>query len=80
MFRWMLNARLGNECSEEYQKNIDELSRLDDEKWLNGEAEEIWQEREPKLDQKFRDLKVDHYVGKKYVNILWAKEYDYDLS
>ena len=67
-------------ASEEYQKNIDELSSLDDEKWLNGEAEAIWQEREPILDKKFRDLSVDHYVGKKYVNILWAKEYDYDLS
>lgn len=80
MFRWYLNANLNNECSEEYTKNINELARLPDEQWLSGEVEKIWQEREPEIDQKFRHLKIDHYVGKKYVNMLWAKEYNYDLS
>jgi len=80
MFRWHLNANLGNECSAEYQSHIDELARLSDDKWLSGEAEKMWQEREPDIDATFRARKVDHYVGKKYVNMLWAREYDYDLS
>jgi hypothetical protein len=80
MFRWYLNMFLDTDCSAEYGKNIDELSRLSEDKWMNGDAEKIWQEREPELDKKYRKRKVDHYVGKKYVNMLWAKEYDYDLS
>ena len=80
MFRWMLNVKLENECSDEYQKNIDELSSLSDEQWMSGEAEKLWQEREPVIDNKYREMKIDHYAGKKYVNILWAKEYDYDMS
>ncbi len=80
LFRWYLNYYLDNECSETYKQNIDELEAMSEEQWMSGEVEKIWQEREPGLDDMFRKQKVDHYVGKKYVNILWAKEYDYDLS
>jgi anaerobic magnesium-protoporphyrin IX monomethyl ester cyclase len=80
MFRWYLNASLENECSSEYQKHIDDMSRLPDERWLTGELEDEWRIRDAELDTKFRAQKVDHYVGKKYINMLWAKEYDYDLS
>jgi hypothetical protein len=48
--------------------------------WMSGEVEKVWREREDELDQKYRHQMVDHYVGKKYVNIFWAKEYGYDLS
>lgn len=80
LFRWYLNYYLHNECSEVYKKNIDELLAMSKEDWMSGEVEKIWEKREPQLDQMFRDQKIDHYVGKKYVNMLWAKEYDYDLS
>jgi radical SAM superfamily enzyme YgiQ (UPF0313 family) len=80
MFRWYLNYYLNNECSDVYKKNIDELAAMDKDKWMSGEVEKIWQEREPELDEMFRKQNIDHYVGKKYVNMLWAKEYDYDLS
>lgn len=80
LFRWYLNYYLDNECSEVYKQNIDELEAMSKEQWMSGEVEKIWQEREPGLDEMFRTQKIDHYVGKKYVNILWAKEYDYDLS
>jgi len=80
MFRWYLNAALGNECSAEYQKNIDDLWRLPDDLWLDGEAESVWKNREDELDARFRRQQIDHYVGKKYVNVLWAREYDFDLS
>jgi radical SAM superfamily enzyme YgiQ (UPF0313 family) len=80
MFRWHLNEALGNECSDDYRRNITELSAMSADAWMSGEAEKIWREREDELDQKYRRQIVDHYVGKKYVNIFWAKEYDYDLS
>ena len=80
MFRWHLNEHLGNECSEEYRRNITELSALPDDMWLSGEAEKLWRDRENELDEKYRHLTIDHYVGKKYVNIFWAKEYNYDLT
>ncbi len=80
MFRWHLNEQLNNECSEDYARNIRELSALSDEIWLSGEAEKLWRERENEIDEKYRKLKVDHYVGKKYINIFWAKEYDFDLT
>lgn len=80
MFRWHLNVALENDCSSTYQDAIDELSALPEDVWMSGEAEKLWQEREPALDQMFRDRKVDHYVGKKYVNMFWAEEYGYDLT
>jgi anaerobic magnesium-protoporphyrin IX monomethyl ester cyclase len=80
MFRWHLNASLGNECSAEYQRHIDDLWGHDDDRWLSGEMEPIWQEREKELDGRFRASQIDHYVGKKYINMLWAKEYGHDLS
>jgi radical SAM superfamily enzyme YgiQ (UPF0313 family) len=80
MFRWHLNEELNNDCSEEYGRNIRELGALPDDVWRSGEAEKLWRERENEIDEKCRRLKLDHYVGKKYVNIFWAKEYDYDLS
>jgi radical SAM superfamily enzyme YgiQ (UPF0313 family) len=80
MFRWHLNEALGNGCSDDYHRNIAELSGMNAEAWMSGEVEKIWREREDELDQKYRRQKVDHYVGKKYVNMFWAKEYDYDLS
>ncbi|MCB1881461.1 MAG: B12-binding domain-containing radical SAM protein [Gammaproteobacteria bacterium] len=80
LFRWYLNYYMNNECSETYKKNIDELTAMSKDKWMSGDVEKIWQERDPQIDEMFRKQKVDHYVGKKYVNILWAKEYDYDLS
>lgn len=80
MFRWYLNASLDNECSDDYRKHIDDLSALSEDRWMNGEVEEEWRGRDAELDGKYRSRKVDHYVGKKYINMLWAKEYDYDLS
>jgi len=80
LFRWYLNYYLNNECSDVYKQNIDELLAMSEEDWMSGEVEKIWQQREPELDAMFREQKIDHYVGKKYVNMLWAKEYDYDLS
>ena len=80
MFRWYLNSSLNNACSERYQQAIDALWAAPDEDWLNGKAESEWAAQEAELDGQFREQQVDHYVGKKYINILWAKEYDYDLS
>lgn len=80
LFRWYLNYYLNNECSDAYKQNIDELLAMSEEDWMSGEVEKIWQQREPELDAMFREQKIDHYVGKKYVNMLWAREYDYDLS
>ncbi len=80
LFKWHLNAALENECSKDYQKNIDELSHYDETAWTSGEVEEIYHQRDPLLDSHWRNERVDHYISKKYVNMLWAKEYDYDIS
>ena len=80
LFKWHLNAALDNECSDEYQRNIDELEALGADEWLGGKVEERWKERDAELDRKYRDRGVDHYVTKKYVNMLWAGEYGHDLS
>src|SRR5262249_39357955 len=80
LFKWQLNAALDNDCSEEYRRNIAELEALSADDWFGGKAEELYQERDPELDRHFRARQVDHYITKKYVNMFWAKEYDYDLS
>jgi len=80
MFRWHLNVALQNGCSETYAAAIAELDSLSEKVWMSGEAEELWLEREPMLDKQFREVQIDHYVGKKYVNMLWAEEYNYDLT
>jgi radical SAM superfamily enzyme YgiQ (UPF0313 family) len=80
LFKWHLNVALENECSDLYRKNIEELERLSPDDWFGGKAEEAFHQRDPELDQRFRERKVDHYITKKYVNMFWAKEYDYDIS
>lgn len=80
MFRWQLNAALGNECSDEYRRSIEEFEHFDQAMWSDGRAEEMFTQRDGELDESFRKRHIDHYVNKKYVNILWAKDYNYDLS
>ncbi len=80
MFRWFLNADLGNEAEKTYRQNIEELSSLSDDRWNDGTAENLFLERDSEIDEELRKKKIDHYVLKKYINIYWSKEYDYDLS
>jgi radical SAM superfamily enzyme YgiQ (UPF0313 family) len=80
LFKWHLNVALDNECSSEYQREIDTLDALSPEDWMAGKAEEAYYERDPELDKRFREREVDHYITKKYVNMFWAKEYGYDIS
>lgn len=80
MFKWHLNAELENDCSDEYQQYIDRLSARKDSDWFDGVAEDAFHELDRELDQRWRERKVDHYITKKYVNMFWAEEYDYDIS
>jgi anaerobic magnesium-protoporphyrin IX monomethyl ester cyclase len=80
MFRWYLNANLGNEAKDIYETNIREILNLPDKQWYNGVAENMWQQRDTEIDECLRKKKVDHYVGKKYINIYWGKKYNYDLT
>jgi len=80
LFKWHLNVALENECSEVYRKNIEELEAMSPDDWFGGNAEELFHQRDPELDKRFRDQQIDHYITKKYVNMFWAKEYDYDIS
>jgi radical SAM superfamily enzyme YgiQ (UPF0313 family) len=80
LFKWHLNVALDNECSAEYRAHIDRLEALSADDWLNGRAEEAYHERDPILDKRYRELEVDHYITKKYINMFWAKEYGYDIS
>jgi radical SAM superfamily enzyme YgiQ (UPF0313 family) len=80
LFKWYLNVALENECSAEYAKNIEDLEAMSADDWFAGKAEEVYHERDPVLDGRFRELEIDHYITKKYVNMFWAKEYGYDIS
>lgn len=80
LFRWHLNVALENDCSEDYQQHIDQLDALSDREWFDGTAEGRFTELDREIDQRWRDRKVDHYISKKYINMFWAEEYDYDIS
>jgi len=80
LFRWLLNENLENEAKEIFRANIQDLSSLSNEQWQNGTVEKIFKERDNEIDQSLRRKNISHYVNKKYINILWGSEYDYDLS
>jgi radical SAM superfamily enzyme YgiQ (UPF0313 family) len=80
MFKWHLNASLGNGVSEGHQKHIDELSALGDSAWQDDSIEDLYRERDQDLDERYRNEGKDHYITRKYVNMYWGKEYGYDLS
>jgi radical SAM superfamily enzyme YgiQ (UPF0313 family) len=80
LFKWYLNIALENECSGEYRRNAEELEAMSADDWMDGKVEEVYQERDPVLDQRFREREIDHYITKKYVNMFWAKEYSYDIT
>ena len=75
-----LERRAREQCSAEYRGNIDDLEAMADEDWFNGKAEQVYHERDGVLDQRYRELEVDHYITKGYINMFWAKEYGYDIS
>jgi radical SAM superfamily enzyme YgiQ (UPF0313 family) len=80
LFRWLLNASLENSSQSIYKKNIDELHSLSVSKWQDNIAEDVFLERDREIDLELRDKDISHYVGKKYINVLWGNEYAYDLS
>ena len=80
LFRWFLNENLENEAKEMFHANIQELSSLSNEQWQNGAVERIFNERDDEIDQYLRRKNISHYVRKKYINVFWGSEYDYDLS
>ncbi len=80
LFRAYLNAFLENDCSADYRELAEELEAAGADDWSGGKAEQLFQQRDAELDGKWRRREVDHYVLKKYINMLWAKEYDYDIS
>lgn len=80
MFRWLLNANLENDAQGFYEKEIEKLSFLPSEQWQNGVVEKIFLERDAEIDLLMRKKDISHYVNKKYLNIYWGEEYNYDLS
>lgn len=80
MFKWHLNVALENDCSDDFAGYVKRLSARKDSDWFDGTAEDAFQEMDRELDQRWRERKVDHYITKKYVNMFWAEEYDYDIS
>lgn len=80
LFRWILNAHLGNKADKIYQGLLKEFHELPEEQWLNGDAERKFLAKDNEIDQKLREQDVSHYVSKKYINMFWGKEYEYDLS
>lgn len=80
MFRWYLNANLGNGASSVYSDHIRKLSSLPDEQWQDGTAEKLFLETDAQLDMQMRKNDISHYVSKKYINLFWGNEYNYDLT
>ena len=80
MFRWLLNESLKNDSEGIYRENIKLLTRLSDKQWEDGTAEELFKKKDIEIDQDLRKKKISHYVRKKYINIYWGKEYNYDLT
>ncbi len=80
LFRWMLNANLGNGAAAVYRKEIDAFLALPATYWANGAIERMFAERDAEVDMALRQRDVSHYVSKKYINMLWGKEYGYDLT
>ncbi len=80
LFRWILNAHLGNEANEIYQKLLNEFHELPEEEWMNGTAEKKFIKKDNEVDEQLRKQNISHYVSKKYISMFWGKEYDYDLS
>lgn len=80
LFRWLVNESMAEEAAAFYRDHIAELMGLPDDDWHNGRAEEIFAERDPVLDRSLREKNISHYVNKKYLNILWGAEFEYDLT
>ncbi|MFH2000518.1 MAG: radical SAM protein [Planctomycetota bacterium] len=80
MIRWHLNACLDNGAGDIYKNSIRELESLPEQKWIDGTAEELFHRKDREIDLKLREQDISHYIQKKYINILWGGEYDYDLS
>ena len=82
LFRWYLNAGLdvNDEMQAVYRDAIDDLTSLPEEEWENGSVERLFLERDAEIDEQFRRKDISHYIKKKYINIYWGREYNYDIT
>ena len=80
MFRWHLNSCLGNSAASIYKDAIRDLSSLPNEQWEIGEIDKVFTKRDDEIDAYLRQKDISHYMRKKYVNIFWGSEYDYDIT
>ena len=80
LFRWMLNSNLGTNADKIYKALCHEFNQFPEEEWDNGIVEEKFKVRDQEVDEMLRKKDISHYVGKKYINMFWGSEYDYDLS
>lgn len=80
LFRWYLNKHLSNKAYKVYNDNINEISALPDEEWLNGSAEQVFDQRDLEIDTDLRKRDISHYIRLKYINLFWGTEYDYDIT
>jgi anaerobic magnesium-protoporphyrin IX monomethyl ester cyclase len=82
LFRWYLNANLGvsDEMEAIYRDGIEDLTSLPDEQWENGSVERLFLERDAEIDRQLREKDLSHYIKKKYINIYWGREYNYDIT
>ncbi len=80
LFRWQLNKNLNKQAEKIYDDNIKDLLALPEEKWLNGIAEKIFNQKDQEIDADLRKKDISHYISIKYINLFWGKEYDYDTT
>lgn len=80
LFRWILNSNLGNDADKIYQDLCQEFRQFPEHEWYDGTAEKKFKSRDAQVDELMRQKDISHYIGKKYINMFWGKEYEYDLS
>jgi len=79
MFKWYVDAYSGIEAAPFFKSLIELFDKLPEEKWITGEAQELFKEFDGALDKLLRGLKMEHYATRRHLDLNFTHKFNFEL-
>ncbi|MFX1394811.1 MAG: hypothetical protein ACFFAH_14720, partial [Promethearchaeota archaeon] len=79
MFKWYVDAYSDIEVADFYKNMIKVFEKLPDNTWKTGEAQELFNEVDGKIDNFFKQMKKEHYSSRSHICLNFSSEYNWEL-
>ena len=79
MFKWYVDAYSDIDAAPFFKSLIELFDKLPEEKWITGEAQELFKEFDGILDKLLRELKMEHYATRRHLDLNFTKKFNFEL-